>query len=396
MNTTAPPYAVGLAPMEGVTGFPARLFFRLASRPATIATPFLRVTATHPHKALPPEFVPEITALGGRGTDYPLVVQLMAVEGDDFLRAAELFMEHVPFLEINCGCPSPTCVGKGAGSSMLKDQDDFHATMARISKALGPKRFAVKMRTGFDAHAEFPGLVAGLAELDLARLTVHGRTRPEGYKGKARWDLIAQAARSARAPVIASGDVVSHAALSGMRTVAPATHGALIGRGALRNPWVFEEIRTLSPVTMPAAALRAALVTFALLHELARAGVARLVHAVERGLLASTCGNDAGRWEAAADLLAREITGEPWPHRQRAREEDFPFERHTIGRLKLLWSYLRSSLPPSFFAPETLRAKTVGDLLARFDALVAAHGGESLVLAHDAAHDWIYAGSKKS
>lgn len=380
--------------MEGVTGFPARLFFQLASAPDTIATPFLRVTPTHPHKALPPEFVPELTSLQGLH-GYKLVIQLMAVEADDFLRTCDLLMDHTAFVEINCGCPSPTCVGKGAGSSMLKDPDDFHRTMERIARTLGPQRFAVKMRTGFHQHEEFPQLLSGLRGLDLARLTVHGRTRPQGYTGKARWDLIGEAARQARAPVMASGDVTSHQSLAAMREVAGATRGTLVGRGALRNPWIFEELRRQAVVRIDYPALRAAMVTFALLHELPRTGLSHLLAAIDAGLLEHPCGMSTMRWEAAANLLAKQVTGERWPHHDNPRECDFPFERHTIGRLKLLWNYLRSSLPPLFFAPETLRAKTVGELLARIDRLAAQHS-DGIVLEHNPAYDWIYAGAKKS
>ena len=66
-------------------------------------------------------------------TRYALTPQLMAVEPADFLRAAELFPDGTAFIELNAGCPSPTCVGKGAGSSMLRVADEFHETVATLA-----------------------------------------------------------------------------------------------------------------------------------------------------------------------------------------------------------------------------------------------------------------------
>jgi hypothetical protein len=70
--------------------------------------------------------------------------------------------------------------------------------------------------------------------------------------------------------------------------------------------------------------------------------------------------------------------------------------KHTLGRLKLIWSYLRSSLPERFFAPQVLRAASVADLLSRVDALAAeGDDADALALRHAPAHDWIYSGEKR-
>ncbi len=394
---SAAPLVLGLAPMEGVTSFAARLFFRLASAPVSLATPFLRVTKTFPPRVWPEDFAPELT-LAARGIPgvLPPVVQLMAACVDDFLRAAALLpRDAVPFVELNAGCPSPVCVGKGAGSSMLKDPNELARTIEKLVRELGPGRFALKMRTGFAEHAEFPALLAGVATLPLARLTVHGRTRPQGYKGRARWDLIATAAKAAVAPVFASGDVVDHASYVTLRREAPGISGALVGRGALRNPWVFQELETGEAVCLPRRALTEALVAFALLQDLEHDHREILFGLAERGLGTVCAGTDAERWAEVVDLLSSLHPSGPWPRNALERAAAYPLDRTTIGRAKMLWSYLRSSLPAAFFSPETMRAKTVGELIFRIDALAASTGASIFTMRHDPAIDWLYAGGKR-
>jgi tRNA-dihydrouridine synthase len=374
--------------MEGVTGFPMRLWLHLASRPAAIATPFLRVTATYPARGFPEEFSPELFSLRG-ALPYELVPQLMATEPDDFLRTWAQLERVTPFIDINCGCPSPTCVGKGAGSSMLRDPVEFRETIATLAEGVGRGRLGVKMRTGFQAEDEFPELLRGLAELPLARLTVHGRTRPQAYRGKARWDLIAAAADAARAPVIASGDVVDHASLVERMASAPKIAGVIVGRGVLRNPWIFAELRTGQTVTVGARALVAALRVCALLHELHFTEPHALLDVVASGALTDSCGVDAEHWEVVASRLAE------------ARTSREPPSRFTVGRLKLVWAYLRSSLPEAFFEPRVLRSPSVDGLLEHLGAIakeyVGTHGSAAaqLPLAHAARLDWLYSGERR-
>ena len=390
-----PALPIALAPMEGVTNFPMRAWLHLAAAPAALATPFLRVTATFPNaRGLPPGFVPELVELPSGERPYAVVPQMMATEPDDFLRAADLFLTRgAPFVELNAGCPSPTCVGKGAGSSLLQDPDDFHAFVRRLAAALGPERVAVKMRTGFAGDDELPRLVSGLAPLPLARVTVHGRTRPAGYKGLARWDLIEHTARLCRAPVYASGDVVDGASLAARLAQAPSVQGVLVGRGALRNPWVFQELRTGESVALTPRALLAAIAAYALLHELHAERADELVRLVRAGLLAAPCGTAAAAWEqvyrtaaAALGVAAPDLAAGPL-------EGTLALSRHTMGRAKLLWNYLRSSLPTAFFAPQLMRAADLGTLLAGIRRLAAPELEAPQPLRHEPGLDWLYSGS---
>ena len=385
--------ALGLAPMEGVTVLPMRLWMHLASAPKSLATPFLRVTATYPSQELPRTFAPELTELRD-AVPYQLVPQIMAADQADFVRIAPLFLRHTPFVELNCGCPSPTCVGSGAGSSLLRDADEFRSVIHGITSELGAERFAVKMRTGFKDDEEFTTLLSALSEHNLARLTVHGRTRPDRYKGYARWDLIELAANMAQAPVIASGDVVDIGSLAHRSKIAPSVKGTIIGRGALRNPWIFAELRTGAPVNLKFSTLKLALITHALLHELANTDMEGLFELAKTGLFLRECGTDEDRWLHVHDQLSHRL----WPSATGSITLHEPREvsRVTLGRLKMLWNYLRSSLPPPFFEPGPLRAGNLAGFLAGLSSAYEASGRPvDLYLRHAPEWDWLYSGGKQ-
>jgi tRNA-dihydrouridine synthase len=259
------------------------------------------------------------------------------------------------------------------------------------------------MRTGYADASELTALVAEIAPLPLARLTVHGRTRPDGYRGKARWDLIARTAASVAMPVFASGDVVDAASLARLAAAAPRIAGVLIGRGALRNPWIFREIETGASVALPFAAIDAAVTTFALLSEIWATAPDALVATLTRGELPVRAGPSADAWWEAARVLHRALSGPRPAFDAREPLRFAPNERRTMGRVKLLWSYLRSSLPGGYFAPPLLRPPRLAPFLAalrQHHAEVADASGrdrdEPLVLRHDPAVDWLYAGERKT
>lgn len=371
-------WQLGLAPMEGVSDFPFRLWQSLVAPPARMSTPFLRATASFPAQALPVRFAPELDVLAGK-LSYRLIPQVMAAEPEHFVRAAELFLARSPVVELNCGCPSPTCTGKGAGSSLLSDARGFAQFLATIARALGANRLAIKMRTGYHDASELPQLLAGIAPHGFAQLTVHGRTRPERYRNQARWDLIEFAARELSIPVIASGDIVDRTSYEALRTAAPHAAGAIVGRGALRHPFIFRELDGL-PVSFPAGLLPRMVGAFAKITQLYATDFDRLVRLVDDGLVASVPGSDPNGWDHVLDRLGGSAD----------------CDRQSLGRAKMLWGYLRSSLPDTYFAPQTLRAQTLGELLAAITAL-APNGDLSspLVPRHRRELDWIYSGERR-
>jgi tRNA-dihydrouridine synthase len=353
--------AASLAPMEGVTVFPMRLWLHLASCPAAVTTPFLRVTKEAPARRELELFAPELHRLRGV-LPYETTPQLMACEPANFLRAAERLLPVADAVELNCGCPTPNAAGRYAGSGILRDPDVFGATVERLATALGPRRLAIKMRVGHDAPEELEGLLRHVAAQPLARLTVHGRTRVERYLGRSRWELIETAARQAVAPTWASGDVVDFASLARLQAVAPSVAGVVVGRGALRNPWVFEELRGGSP-QLDLACLVHALFAFALLNELWLKNPDKLLSRVETGRIGSPCATSADAWQGLAAGLAELVLGAPLALPPGRPLPPLAVSAPAMTRLRFLWSYLRDALPQPLQAAACLRAKRLDEFL---------------------------------
>lgn len=388
-------HRLGLAPMEGVSEFPFRLWMHLTSAPDFSVTPFLRVTPTFPSRAVPERFAPELASLRGL-LPYELLPQMMAAHADDFIRVASFFLNASDTVELNCGCPAPCSVGSGAGSSLLQDPSQFGLMLERIASAVGQGRFAVKMRTGFGDASRFNDLLAALPGRQMARLTVHGRTRADRYTGSAKWDLIYHAATTwPNLSTVGSGDIVSSTSYQAKMGLAPKVETALIGRGALRDPWIFQKLRdpTHTPVTLSVETIKYALAVHVILHELDISACKKLYSLVQSGIFQESCGTDLEKWQKIYHLLSQALYGKIAPL------FELESSRIALGRLKMQWSSLRSSLPPIFFEPQLLRAKSVGTLLTAIAALQEEHennaGEKQLILRHQSQYDWLYAGEKK-
>ena len=368
----------GLAPMEGVSDFPFRLWFSQCSAPAFMGTPFLRATDSFP-RVLSEDFAPELDRYQ---LPYKLIPQVMASRSEDFVRAARLFLDAgADFVDLNCGCPSPNSVSGGAGSSLLKKHETFLNFVSAIASALPPESFSVKMRTGFDDLNLFEKFVTGLKDIPLRQLTVHGRTRRDRYDGEARWDLIEHANRNLPYPVVASGDVLSHKTWLTKKAQHPTIERVIIGRGALRNPWLFEELRRGEAVTLSLRTLILALASFAQIMELSYNDKDRLYALVAAGLFQSTCGTDEAKWED----LWRELGGkDPF---------ETTVERFAFGRTKMIWNSLRSALPAIYFEPTLLRAKSLGAFFKAIHAINPSR--EELKVEHNPDIDWLYSSSRK-
>lgn len=355
--------------MEGVTDFPFRIWISLASAPDYLCTPFLRATETFPAAELPEGFCPELFVPGvAAGIAYQVIPQVMAKCPEDFIRAAELMLPSTAFVDLNCGCPAPKAVGKGAGSSLLADVDLFAGFLAKLRSALGKERFSIKMRTGYDNTGAFGQLIGVLAEVRPRRLTVHGRTKNDGYSGLARWDLIAAAAAAVSVPVVGSGDIAGVADLIRARGGVPELAAVIVGRGALRNPWVFQELRTGEMVRMPLQTLSPALETFALLHHFHETDGPGLRQMAAEGHLMRDLGTGSEAWESFLDFLKAAM------RRASSRPGSPPYtegevSRGALGRTKLLWNHMRGSLPDIFSEPRLFRETSLPGFLRGLQSL---------------------------
>jgi tRNA-dihydrouridine synthase len=369
---------VGLAPMEGVTDFATRLWYQMLGGLDFTWTPFLRVTDSFPGK-WPEAFAPEIATLKGL-FPAPLIVQVMGSRSEDIIRTAEIIGHRVEFLDLNCGCPSPTVVGSRAGSSLLESSEFFGRFIEQVVCALGPKRLSVKMRTGYSDEREFPALLAAIKNQPLRHLTVHGRTRPDRYTGRSNWELIDLAAKTMSCPVVGSGDICDKESFRRKVELAPNARTRIIGRGALRNPWIFCEA-TAAPVLY-------AFVAFVVMQDIGVESHDQLVRwAAERSGRKFGGLTETDWWEEILSLLALR-------HQHPSQIEDIEVTMRALSRGKMLWNYLRSSLASEFTEPLLMRHSKLSELTKGIQS-IAINGGYStsnLQLAYRPELDWMYSG----
>ena len=174
----------------------------------------------------------------------PLSVQIFGSEPAYLSQAAERLTDLGAFtgIDINMGCPAQKVVGGQSGSALMKDTP----LAARIVEAVKKATYlpvSVKMRLGWDEeHKNAVDFARALEAAGADLLTVHGRTRAQQYAGRADWEAIARVKQAVRIPVIANGDIADGE--SAKRALAvTGCDGLAIGRGALGNPWIFNEIK---------------------------------------------------------------------------------------------------------------------------------------------------------
>ncbi|MDR2785106.1 MAG: tRNA dihydrouridine synthase DusB [Treponema sp.] len=185
----------------------------------------------------------------GEGELY-YAVQLFGADPEVMYRAALKLAPFKPDLvDINCGCPVPKVVKSGAGSALMRDPSLLGRIVAAVVRAsagaLGNVPVTVKIRSGWDsASLNYREAAAAAVDAGAALVGLHPRTRVQGYGGKSDWSLIADLAARLPVPVAGSGDLFSaDAAEKMLRETGCAA--VMFARGALGNPFIFREARSL-------------------------------------------------------------------------------------------------------------------------------------------------------
>lgn len=224
--------------MAGVTDRPFRVLCRrlgagLAVAEMTHADPRLRNTEK------------SRTRRDHSGETGPIAVQ---IAGSDPLQLADAARwnldEGAEIIDINMGCPAKKVCNKWAGSALMQDEPLALEIVEAVVAACAPHGVPVtlKMRTGWSAQNKNAERIARAAEnAGIAMLTVHGRTREQGYKGQAEYDTIAAVKAAVRIPVVANGDITSpERALHVLRYTG--ADAIMVGRAAQGRPWIFGDI----------------------------------------------------------------------------------------------------------------------------------------------------------
>lgn len=174
----------------------------------------------------------------------PVGVQLFGASPEHMAEAARKVVDwKAPdFIDLNFGCPVNKVVAKNGGSSLLRDCPLLTAVATAVAKAVSVPVTA-KIRIGWDEQSINASRVVHLLEdCGIAAVTIHGRTRAQGYGGLANWDVIAECAEHSRLPIIGNGDLANGADVE-HRMKTTKVRGLMIGRAAMSYPWVFREAR---------------------------------------------------------------------------------------------------------------------------------------------------------
>jgi nifR3 family TIM-barrel protein len=177
--------------------------------------------------------------------ERPIGVQLFGADPEHMAEAARQVIDWVApdFIDLNFGCPVNKVVAKNGGSALLKDCPALASVAAAVVRAVAPMPVTAKIRIGWDADSiNAPRVARILLDAGIVAITVHGRTRAQGYAGVADWDTIAKVAAAVPIPVIGNGDLASAADVA-KRCHETGIAGAMIGRAAMSAPWIFNQTK---------------------------------------------------------------------------------------------------------------------------------------------------------
>ena len=238
--------ALVLAPMQDVTDLP---FMRVIARrgaPDWFVTEYFRV---HPDSCLNRYILRSIVE---NETGKPVFAQMIGRDLPSLVRTAQELAElPVAGIDLNLGCPAPIVCRKDAGGGLLRNPETVNRLIGTLREAI-PGKFTVKTRVGYTTAEEFPALLEIFRSHAIDGLTIHGRTVMERYQTPVHPDRVRAAVEAMPCPVIANGNVVD--AETGLSYLAQTgAAGLMVGRGAIRNPWIFSQL-TAAFAGTPAAA----------------------------------------------------------------------------------------------------------------------------------------------
>lgn len=229
--------AVLLAPMEGVTDAPMRHLLAAEGGFTFAVAEFARVTHTPLPAHVLRRLVPELDHAGRTPTGLPVLVQLL---GGDPHRLAESAATAVragaPGIDLNFGCPARTVNRHDGGAVLLKSPDRVFAIVRAVRGAVPPHLpVSAKLRLGWDDPRAILDTAPAAADGGAAWLTIHARTRAQGYAPPADWPLVGLAREVVRVPVVANGDIHTLDAFRRCREQTGCRH-FMLGRGAVADP----------------------------------------------------------------------------------------------------------------------------------------------------------------
>lgn len=232
-----------LAPLEGVSHPVFREMIAHKGGVGIVCTEFVRI-GTNPvsEKSMDKHVV--------KAPGVPLSVQVMGTHVETMADAAELMANAgADVVDINLGCPSPRVVRKGAGSAMLKDPALLYDVLCAMRERV-PGLLSAKIRAGFDESESVVRNALTVQAAGADYLVVHPRRRCDFYTGVADWRIIKTLKDALDIPVIGNGDVWYAEDVQRMRDET-GCDAVMMGRPALRNPWIFAQAAALAEGSAP-------------------------------------------------------------------------------------------------------------------------------------------------
>ncbi len=227
---------LALAPMQEVTNGAFWTLIHGYGGADVYWTEYLRVHATStPEKRI-------VADIAANTTGRPVIAQMIGNDIPSLVRTAKVLQQlPIAAIDFNLGCPAPVVYRKCAGGGLLREPARVDAILGALRSAIQIP-FTVKTRLGFSAADEFDRLLPIFARHSLDALTVHARTVSQQYRLPVHYERIRQAVEVMSCPVIANGHVYSAEQAQGLLTQTGA-RGLMLGRGVIRNPWLFNQIR---------------------------------------------------------------------------------------------------------------------------------------------------------
>lgn len=269
-----PKPVVALAPMADMSDLP----FCLVSKELGAPLMFREMVSAEAVVRLNPKTL-EMARFDER--ERPLVQQIFGAKPDVMAEAARIIEERYQpdGIDINMGCPVYNIVSNFNGASLIRDPERA-SQIIKAMRAAVKVPISVKTRLGWSNDTDCLEFVKVLEDAGASLISIHGRTKEQGYSGQANWDRVGEARKNTSLPLFVNGDITSPA-LAKEALARSGADGMLIGRAALGNPWIFSQIgqylETGTQISEPDLAERVRIVRKHAVMHLARYG--------ERGLV---------------------------------------------------------------------------------------------------------------
>src|SRR5215218_8941568 len=215
-----------LSPMAGVTDYTFRRLIKRRGGVGLVVSEFISVEGLTRHnpKSKRQMYFDE--------TERPFAVQIFGGQPERMAMGAEMAEEvGADILDVNCGCPAPKVVKNGGGSGLMREPERLQTILKAIKKAITIP-LTLKVRTGYtDSSINVVDIARMAEQCGVEHIQVHGRTREQGYKGLANWEIIRQVKKAVNVPVSGNGDITT-IEYGLQRWRESGVDGLLIGRGA--------------------------------------------------------------------------------------------------------------------------------------------------------------------